>query len=108
MGVCHFEKVAVDELDRRVARHVTGLSSWGKRFVSAAGLGGKNIKYVGLGTWYGIKGAGRLAEKATDFAIEHPTKALVGGTLGGYGIYRTVDRSNRAMNNVSPENIYQY
>ena len=108
MGVCYFEKIALDELDKRTIKRMQGLAGFGKRFLSTAGMGGRLIGSMGRGVWTGIKGAGRLAERLADYGVNHPTKALIWGSPIAYGLYKLPDRASRAINNVSPENIYQY
>jgi hypothetical protein len=108
MGVCYFEKIALDELDRRTIKQLKGLAGFGKRFVTSAGFGGRLVSSMGRGVWTGIKGAGRFAEWLADKAVNHPTRTLTLGVPLAYGLYKLPDRASRAINNVSPENIYRY
>lgn len=108
MSVCPFEKIALDDLDRRVLRQLSGLSRFGRRFVGAAGLGGRLLARMGAGTAAAGGGIARATEAVADSVVRHPTRSLLLGVPLAYGAYRLPDRADRALNNVSPENLYKY
>ena len=108
MSLCPFEKIAVDALDKRTLRQLSGLARGGRNFWRAAGLGGRAIKFLGRQV---IHGGGRIMQGTQwlgDQLVRHPSRTLAAGVPLGAGLYTLPGRFDRAINNVSPENYYRY
>ena len=108
MSLCRFEKVAVDALDRRTLRQLSGLARGSRNFWRAAGLGGRAIKFLGRQVMRGGVGVMQGTQWLGDQMARHPTRALTIGAPVGLGLYTLPNRFDRAINNVSPENYYRY
>ena len=106
--ICPFEKIALDDLDRRTLKQLSGLGRWGKRFLTTVGIGGKIVRGLGRGAIGAGKGVARTAEFVGDQLVNHPTRTLTIGIPLAYNAYKLPERMRRQLNNVSPENPYWY
>jgi len=71
------------------------------------------LKLAEIGSrWGNVRRLGgfldRLGTRGMRFVRRHPQGVLLAGVPVAYGAYRLPERMDRAMNNVSPENIYRY
>jgi len=108
MSLLPFEKIALDALDRRTIKQFQSLGRAGRRALSAAGIGGKLLYGLGRGLAAGGKVIARGTEKLSDQIVRHPTWSAVIGVPLAYNAYKFPGNLDRSLNNVMPENFYQY
>lgn len=108
MGVCYFEKIALDDTDRRFVGQMRGLWDWMRDSKSAVGMLGRGLRGIGRAA-VGVGRAGvRGLQFAGDMLVNHPTRTLIGAAGVGVAAHELPGRIGRAINNVSPENVYRY
>ena len=107
MSVCPFEKIAVDELDRRVIRQLSWLFGKGRRAYDSYRSGLGILNAAGRGAARAGNMVAHSLQYVGDKLVQHPMKTLAIGVPATYGLYTFPGRVDRLMNNVSPEHIYQ-